>query len=322
MTISTPTEYLSNQSFIGLAYESGGFGSATSASGYLPFTSESLVGKNNIKNIPTIRQTRSEMTANYIGPYEVSGDIVYPFYPTSGCILLAAAMGHDTYSGGTHNLTVSDGALPSLTIEKYLAGVTDASVAGAASRQFAGMVVSKWALKLAIDSFAEATATMLGQLDNWIAPSTPTFGTDVTPYSLLHISATIGGSAAPYLTAIDLEIDNSAKVLTTFQGTRYPALVYGGARKVTGKFTTTMQTTALLKLAFAGTLQAVVITLQQDVSHSAVFTLANVLLGDTVEQVKLGEVVMEEIPFEAYVVGSTADITVALKNGAGAGYGF
>jgi hypothetical protein len=318
---TVPNEYLSNQSFIGLALETT-FGTAVSATSYVPFTSESLAGKPNIKNIPSIRQTRSEMTAKFTGPYEVSGDLVFPFYPTSGGILLAGALGHDTYSTSTHNLTVSDGALPSFTIEKYLAGVTDATVAGAASNQFAGMVVSKYSMKLAVEAAAECTVTFMGQQNAFIAPSSPSFGSDVTPYSLLHISVTIGGTSSPFITAVDLDIDNSAKALTTFQNSRYPALVYGGARKVSGKFTVAMQNTAMLLQAFNGTLQTVVVTLSQDGSHSVVITMQNVLLGDTTEQVKLGEVVMEEIPFEAYVVGSYKDISIAMKNDTGSGYGF
>jgi hypothetical protein len=321
MPVTSPKEYLGNSGFIGVAPElSTAYGTPVSATSWVPFKSETLAGKPGFKNVPTIRQTRSEYTTKFAGLYDIGGDIVLPMYPTSGMIFFAAALGKDAYATTTHTLTVSEAGLPSLTIEKNLAGVTDSGLSGPASIQMAGMVVSKYAAKLTVGAEAEATVTFLGQQDAYIAPSTPTFLTDTTPYSLLQISATIAAAAAPFITAIDLTIDNGAKALGTLQGSRYAALVYGGARKVEGKITTTMQDTGYLKTAFAGTYQPMVISLIQDGTHSLVITLPNVLLGDLLQPIKMGEVMMQEIPFTAYDIPGSTDISAVMKNDIAAVY--
>lgn len=321
MPVTAPSEFLGNAGFIGVAPElAAAYGTPVVASSWVPFKSETLAGKPGYKNVPTIRQSRSEYTTKFAGIYDIGGDIVLPMYPTSGMIFLAAALGKDVYATATHTLSVSEAALPSLTIEKNLAGVTDSVLAGPASIQMAGMIVSKYAAKLTVAAEAEATVSFMGQSDLYIAPSTPTFLTDSTPYSLLQISATIAAVAAPFITAIDLTIDNGAKGLATLQGSRFNALIYGGARKVEGKITTTMQDTSLLKLAFAGTYQAMVISLVLDGTHELVITLPNVLLGDSVQPIKMGEVMMQEIPFTAYAIPGSTDISAVLKNDIAAAY--
>lgn len=319
MPITVPTEFLGNKGFLGVAPEAT-YGAATAATSYFPFKSETLAGKPGYKNVPTIRQSRSDYTTKYAGLYDVGGDIVLPMYTTSGMILLAAALGIDTYGGGTHVLTTSEGALPSLTIEKYLAGATDATLAGQFSRQLFGMIVSKAAVKMTVGAEVESTFTLMGQGDNYIAPTTPTFGTDSTPFSLLNISATLDAVASPFITAIDFNLDNSAKAIGTFQGVRNPALVYGGERKVDGKLTVVMQDSTYLRDAFAGSYHALVVTLYQDSTHQAVLTMPNVLFGDTTEPLKLGEIVTQEVPFTAYAIPGSYDLSISLKNDVSSAY--
>lgn len=207
----------------------------------------------------------------------------------------------------THTMVPNEKGVPSLTVEKALASLE--------AMQYVGCLVNKASFTLATNAPVKAQYDLIGQVDSLIVPTTPTYIAD-TPYALANITATVFDIATPYVSAADFEIDNGVKQVYVFNGNRYPALNYSGSRKITGKLSTIMQSTTPYSDAMAGTDGQLVLTMSQSASLSATFTFSKIVYGKPSQPLKLGELIMQELPWTAYfIAGQTYDLQAVIVNG-------
>jgi len=236
------------------------------------------------------------------GERKNAGDISAPLFPSNGIELLVAAIGTDgtpTSSGSQYVHTISPAnALPSLTIEKNIGGYQ--------SLQFPGSKIDKYTLKLgASDTEAEFTASVISKsvavLDT---PSTPISITNESPFVFAEATLSLFGTTVSQVSNISLDIENGLKPTYTFNGSHDLQFLTPVTRKISGQmdvvfdsldddtwgYFTKMQNQTQGALSF---------TLAHPSGASIVITLNQINISKYADALKLEDVVMSTLDFEA-----------------------
>src|SRR6185437_1400318 len=309
--MSAPVPYIGTYGFLGISILEAYFGAATAATYYEKIESETFETDPGYKPIPLIGGTRAENQQSYGDEQAAVGGFVKPFGPANGPAYLAYALGADIVTGTgpyVHTMTPKEAGIPSFTVEKNLGGLT--------SMQFKGCVMNKFDLELLTNAPARMTADILPQIDTTpFTPSTPSFVAD-SPFALANYSVSIFGVANPLVRSIKLSIDNKAKNTFTFSGVRYSTLNFASSRVMTGEVVVILQSMATQYAdAMAGTYGALVATLSQGSAASCVFTLPKIQWGKPSQPVKLGELILQTLPFTAFfIAGQPYDIQAVVTN--------
>ncbi len=193
-----------------------------------------------------------------------------------------------------------------LTVEKCLGGLT--------SLQYAGTLVNKAGLKLTTKEAAKATYDLMALGEAQITPSTPSFGTSA-PLALANQSVNLWGAGDTSVASFDLELDNTGKEFWTFTGGNLPSVVAPTERKITGKFTSILQTMTYYNDMLVGTTGSIALNLVQGASSIAI-TLPQCVLTKLAAPLKVGDLVMYDGEFQAtYADSSGYSISVSVVNG-------
>jgi len=192
--------------FVGIAEETT-YGTPVTASEWIDINSESVNPDHAWIDVET---AGSRALMNRIpGPYRVSGDIVYVVNPDNITKMLKWLCGSVTTSddGGSpavaykHEFTAPSSSIKSFTLEI-------SPDVGNQSRQIAGCAVRS----LAFDApeargIVSVTATILGQKETLITPSTPTFST-LRPFAFFDGSLKVAGSEIADAEAFSITLEN------------------------------------------------------------------------------------------------------------------
>lgn len=199
-------------------------------------------------------------------------------------------------------------SLPSFTIEKNLGGLT--------SVQYAGAVIDKFTVKGATKNEVKVSLDVIAQKDAQISTTTPTYTSD-SPFVLAGVTTSLMGSSDSYPESFQLDLANNIKALYTFSGERYPTFLTPTGRKVTMKITESLQSmTYYNDLAAAnqlGTPPAGQNTITCNAgSDQVVFTLPQVSISKLSMPIKVGDVIMCDLEFEAWLGTNTNSLTATV----------
>lgn len=286
---------------------------ATSISSTATFANNSVIQIDS--NASGIAELRTVTSVTGSGPYTIS--FSGPLKNTHA----SAATVANVAAPYTHTINVAN-ALPSFTLEGNYNG---------ADLQYAGGVINKADIKLAMNAEAEVTYAFEAQQHAYLgSPSTPVWPTDVA-MAPPGFTASIGGDQDLSISTFDLSIDNGVKVYDTFAGQNYPSTILPTERKVTAKVTAFLQNVTgglsqfdyFSELALSGgavQTQAVVLTIAQN-TYNLVITLPAAAITKFTPKVKRGDVVMVDVDFAAIMGGANnVDISATATNGDMASY--
>lgn len=266
---------------------------------------------------------REKQVFNLLGQLKLGGTINGPFFPTNGALLLVAAIGTDTKTGTsapyTHSLAAAN-VLKSLTIEK--------NVGGSESHQYAGCIVDKYGIKVsATNTEAEINATIMAQsVTVMSSPTAPTY-TNEAPFVFSEATLSIFGGSVVTVTDVELNIDNMTKDTYTLNQAHTPQYITPTARHVSGKITVVWQslddaTTGYFNKTINGATGALTLALTHaSNSQGITFTVPKIQLAKYAEDIKLNDVILSQLDFEAFYDFSTSkSISASLLNGTSTGY--
>ena len=226
------------------------------------------------------------------GPYTVTfaaGETLRYAYTASSAAVFRIAGSTTAFTHGLLPDIPSPSAYKTLTLEKCLGGLT--------SLQYAGTLISKMALALSSKNAAKATWDVMALSEAQITPSTPVFGTSA-PLALADFAVSLFGSPDPSIATFDLDIDNTGKEYWTFNGQNLPSIVAPVERKITGKFTSIVQSMSYYNDMTAGTSGVGVLTLTQGAASISI-TLPRLTLTKLSMPLKIGELLMYDAEFQA-----------------------
>ncbi len=230
-------------------------------------------------------------TVSGAGPYTLTlatGEVLQNTYTSAGQISRIASGS----TGFVHNLYPD---VPNATFYKTL--TIEKNLAGLASQQFAGSVVSKATLKGTTKDTARVSYDFVAGTYGTIAQSTPTF-LNTTPLSLTNYSVSLFGTPNTVMTSLELDINNEAKQLWTFNNITTPAVAYPGGRMVSGKWTTITQDLTMYNNSLVGTTGALVFTLTQG-AQSIAFTMPEAVIKKLSFPLKIGEALIYDVEYDA-----------------------
>lgn len=291
-------------------------GTAVTATKFLPVKDITIVPDPQVIIPEVARQNPASRPYGIAGIQKVAGNIVAPLFPDVGCDFLAGAFGGDTISGiGPYVHTIASGRpLHSFTVEKNIGGNN-------IDEQYAGCVVSKAVLKFALNAEPEATYTFEGQRYVVLATATsPTWPTDV-PYGPTQTSLSLAGTVDPTVQSIEITIDNAAKAFPAFNGQTYPQYVAGLTRKVSAKVTAILQALnggAGAAFGYFADLTAVptraIVATVTDGTNSIALTLPKAVLTKYSDPIKIGDLVMVDLTYEALLDATNGDLKMVITN--------
>lgn len=257
------------------------------------------------------------------GQYKFGGNIEFPLFPNSGIALLVGAIGADVKSGAgdpfTHTISPAN-TLPSFTIEKNLGG--------AQSEQYAGCRVSKYVLSWTTgDEAVKVTADVVGQsIATLTTPTAVSITTADVPFVFPEVSLSLLGNAIVTPTQFSLSWDNQIKSTWTAAQSHNVTYLTPMARKVNGQVTVVWNslndaTYGWLAKMPVGAGSATQGTLVCTIAHagspsrSVAFTLNSVQLAKLTDDIKMNDVIMTQLDYEAnYVIGSSLGQAVVLNS--------
>ena len=256
------------------------------------------------------------------GQTKFTGNVEFPLFPQQGIEFLAGAIGADVVTGTadpyTHTISPAN-TLASWTIEKNLGGYE--------SEQYAGCRINKIDIDCTTgNQEAKATAEVIAQsvavLSSPTAVSLVSTDTPFVPENQVTLSAL--GTARTDATSCKVSFTNNLKATYTLDSSNNLAYLTPLARQCNGQIVVVWQslddaTYGYLKKmpigggsAVTGTL---VLTISQGANRQIVLTLNQIQLSKLADDIKMSDVVMTTLDFEAsYVIGSSL-LSCVVKNG-------
>lgn len=246
--------------------------------------------------------TRDLQVFNLYGQQTQIGTITAPFFPSNGAVLMVGAIGTDAITGSsnpyTHTISQAN-ALPSFTIEQNIGGYQ--------SLQYAGCRVGKMTLTAGATNEAIAVAyDMTGQSVAILTSPTAVTITNELPFVFAEGTITMFGNARVDVSSIQIDIDNGLKSTWTYDQEHGPGFITPCSLHVSGTLTvvwsslnnatygdyTTMINDTLGSLSFA-------MTHPGGTGASLTITCPQVVLNKMSADMKMGEVTMSNLSFEA-----------------------
>ncbi len=214
----------------------------------------------------------------------------------------------------THSILEAN-VLPSITIEK--------NVGSWESLQFAGSRVNKLDLKIATtDTEAALTADVIAQKVAVLSSPSPISIIDEMPFVFAEANLTYGGTQLLQATNFEISIDNGLKPTYSFNSEHYLQFLTPVTRKVSGKFEAVFYsfddaTYGYEGLLMAGTQNSLTFSLTHngpapispatgDAGKLVTITLPQVNLSKYADDVKMEDVVMSSLDYEASLALSAA----------------
>jgi tail tube protein len=319
------TERYGSLSATGLAKESS-FGAPITASTWLPMLSNTLEEDPGWFSPGLMMGVRDKQVFNLYGEAKFAGAVTGPLFPSNALELLVASIGTDVVSGAgptwTHTISQAN-TLPSLTVEKNIGGYQ--------SLQFAGCRVNKFSVKAPVgNSPVEIAADMMGQSVAVMNSPTAVSVTNELPYVFAEASLSLGGNARAEVTNVTLDIENGVKETYTYSGSHGPSFLTPVTLRVSG--TVDLVWSSLNAAVYGdfstmvnGTLGALQVAFTHPGAngYSVALTCPQVALSKYVNDLKLEDVVMTTLSFEAsrpLTGGSQYTIGAVVVNGVSAGY--
>jgi hypothetical protein len=197
----------------------------------------------------------------------------------------------------THTINQAN-TLPSLTVEKNLGGFQ--------SLQFAGCKVNKFDLKAPVgNSEVAVTADMMGQSVLTMNTPTPVTVVPELPFVFAEANLTMFGSARSDCGNVTVSIENGLKETYTYSGQHGPSFITPVTLHVSGSIDVvwssfTDATYGDFNRAHNGTLGVLYFSLVHPASGGTIsITLPQIVLNKFVANVKMEDVVMGTLSFEA-----------------------
>ncbi len=258
------------------------------------------------------------------GQEKLTGAVTGPLFPSNAAELLVAAIGTDVVTGSvapyTHTISQAN-QLASLTVEKNLGNYQ--------SLQFAGGRVSKFSLKCPnSDAPADITADL--ETQSWAILATPTAVTiaNELPFVFAEAQLTVFGTVVTQVTNIQLDIDNAVKGTYTFAQSHQPSFLTPVTRKVTGTFDVAFDslndaTYGYFSMMMAQTQGSLSFKLAHPTApgYSVTFTLPQINLSKYADDVKMEDIVISSIQFEASLdLATGVTVQAVINNGVATGY--
>ena len=199
-------------------------------------------------------------------------------------------------------------AVQSFTLEEDLGGL--------ASIQWAGIVPSKLSIKGTTKTEAQVQLTCDGQSDTQIAPTTPSFSAD-QPFVLAGTQISALSAVDLAAESFELDVDNQTEPRWTYSGKRSPTYLPSKGRVVGFKMTRSLQ-----DMSYYDALPSVTATTVVTDQVEAVYLVSgsdallfSIPQGTTIklsQPEKVGEVIMQDLSFQAFLGTNANSMTAAL----------
>lgn len=268
-----------------------------------------------------IAQREENVWALY-GQEKIGGAIDGALTSVNGIPLLVYAVGTDAVTGTTapytHTVSASNGDLTSITVEKNLGNFQ--------SEQYAGCKVNKYTLKLpATNTEASFTADVMGQSVAILnSPTAVTIDHD-PPFVFAEGALTLFGQSLTQTTNVEITIENNLKEVFTVGSVHTLQYLVPTTRKITGKLTLVFTSLNDVTWGYFNkampslgtpTQGALLVTLQHPVSLNEVqINLPQINIAKLTDQVKVGDVIMQDLEFTAsYSFSSGYDMQAIIMN--------
>lgn len=259
-------------------------------------------------SLSNLSEVHKVQTVTGAGPYVltfVTGETLNNTYTTSGMISRIAS-GTTAF---THNIFPDQpnaSAYKTFTIEKNIGGLE--------SLQYAGAIVDKLSLKANTKDAVKCDYDIKAYIDNGsVTPSVPVLGTS-NPLSLAGYAMSIAGAADTSVTDFSFDLSNGGKEYWTFNTSSMPAVLPPTMRSIKGKWTNIVQNDTYRANSIAGTTFAIAPTFTQG-ANSVAFNFPKCVITDLVEVLKLGDLVMYDVTWDAlYSESSGYDVSATVIN--------
>jgi hypothetical protein len=301
MAYPTITERDGSLSATGIAKEVT-FGTPVTATTFLPMLSNTMEVDPGWFSPELMMATRDLHVFNLYGQAVYTGAVAGPFFPSNAATLLAGSIGTDVVTGSanpwTHTISQAN-TLPSFTIEKNLGNYQ--------SIQFAGCRVGKMTLNVpATNEAANVSYDATGQSAAILTSPTAVTVVNESPFVFAEGSLTLFTHARAEVTSASITIDNGLKSTYTFSGNHGPSFITPVTLHVSGSITLTWSslndsTYGDFTNLVNGTLGALSISLTHPGATGASLTITcpQVVLSKMTEDVKMTDVIMSNLTFEA-----------------------
>ena len=258
-----------------------------------------------------------------LGQTKYVGSVTHPLFPSMGIDFLVGALGADVKTGTgvpyTHTISPTN-TLPSYTLEKNIGNYE--------SLQFAGCRVNKWGLKTqATDSEAEVTVDWIAKTAAVFTSPTAVTVVNESPFVFAEGVVSLFGGAIGTATNIDINVENVLKDTYTIAASHDLTFLTPTERHVSGTLDVVFEslddtTVGYEKKLMAGTQGALSLTLTHPTnSYSVQLYLDSVQFSKYADDIKLGDVVISSLSFEAnYSLTTSETIKAIVMNGISTGY--
>jgi hypothetical protein len=294
------------------------------ATTFLPMTDNTLEVDPGWFSPPVMMATRDKQVFNMYGEQKLAGSVSGPLFPSNAMELLAASIGTDVVSGTTspYTHTISQAnTLASLTIEKNLGNYQ--------SLQVAGCRVNKMSIKAPVGNEpVNITADVMGQSAAILTTPTAVTVTNEVPFVFAEAVFSLGGSSRADVSNVQIDIENGVKETYTYSGQHGPSFLTPVTLKVSGSFDVVWSslndaTYGDYTRMINGTVGALSLTLTHPTGggYSVAVTLPQVVLSKYANDVRLEDVIMSKVTFEASKsLTSGYTIQAVVINGISAAY--
>lgn len=300
MAYPTITERDGSLSATGVAKEVT-FGTPVAATTFLPMLSNTMEVDPGWFSPELMMATRDLHVFNLYGQAVYTGAVAGPFFPSNAATLMAGSIGTDAVTGtGPYTHTISQAnTLPSFTIEKNLGNFQ--------SIQFAGCRIGKMTLNVpATNEAANVSYDATGQSAAILTTPTTFSVVNESPFVFAEGALTLFTHARAEVTSASITIDNGLKSTYTFSGNHGPSFITPVTLHVSGSITLTWSslndaTYGDFTSMVNGTLGALSLSLTHPGGSGASLTIScpQVVLSKMTEDVKMTDVIMSNLTFEA-----------------------
>jgi len=298
MPFPTVTERYGSLSATGFAKESV-FGTPVAATTFLPMLSNTMEVDPGWFSPQVMQATRDLQIYNMYGEAHYTGSVDGPLFPSNAIPLFVASIGTDVVTGvGPYTHTISQAnALPSLTVEKNLGNFQ--------SLQFAGCRVGKMSIKVpTANEPATMTADLTGRSAAILSSPTAVSVSNEIPFVFAEATLTMFGNARAYCANVQIDIDNGLKETYTYSGSHGPSYITPVTLHVSG--TLDVVWSSLNDATYGdytsmvnGTLGSLVVTVVHATVGTVTITLPQIVLNKYANDVKISDVIMSTLTFEA-----------------------
>lgn len=323
MPFPTITERYGSLSATGLAKETT-FGTPVTATTFLPMTENTLEYDPGWFSPQVMMATRDLQVFNMYGEAKLSGAVAGPLFPSNAMELFASSIGTDVVTGTvdpyTHTISQAN-TLASLTIEKNIGSYQ--------SLQFAGCRVGKLSVKAPVaNQPVDVTYDVSGQSVAILTTPTAVTVVNEIPYVFAEATLTLFSNARADVTSVQIDIENGLKETWTYSGQHGPSFITPVTLHVTG--TITVAWSSLNDATYGdftnmqnGTLGALSLVVAHPGSplHNVTITMPQVVLSKFGNDIKMQDIVMSNLTFEASKsLSSGYTIQAVVKNAVSTAY--